>query len=541
MHRAITLLFVGLLLATSSTIPAAAQSTGEDATINSVAYTGSDGTTLSGVEVALWQSGTHQFTVNASSTAGAEGDICLVTSPAGSDTERQIACEPISIQADGATRVMIPVSEWPADLTGQQEAKVLIRSANGSTILDTHTFSLAAITRDGDLDGDGLSNEREASLGTNLQAADTDGDGLSDKMEVGTYGSDPKAVDTDGDGIDDATEVNQYKTDPTMPDTDDDGLADGAELEHQTDPIKADSDGDGVADGPEVNVHETDPLQADTDQDGLGDGVEINDLETNPRKADTDGDGLSDNLEINTYQTDPTAIDTDGDGLQDGAEVNEYGTDPSLADSDEDGLTDGEEIHTYETGPTNPDSDGDGLQDGAEVNEYGTNPNKVDTDGDGQSDFAAVRGQGLGPLGPIAAGIAALILITLFLYRSGTLPDGIGQSVTGRVRGLTDRVRSAGESATEGAQSQSEKNVPEDLHLEALSKEERILRLLDEHDGRMRQADIVKETEWSKSTVSRVLADMESAEQVVKIDVGRGNIVTRPEDSPEGAASPFET
>lgn len=58
-----------------------------------------------------------------------------------------------------------------------------------------------------DNDGDGLTNDQEAQLGTDPNKADTDGDGLSDGDEVKKYRTDPKKVDTDGDGYSDAQEI----------------------------------------------------------------------------------------------------------------------------------------------------------------------------------------------------------------------------------------------------------------------------------------------------------------------------------------------
>jgi len=49
---------------------------------------------------------------------------------------------------------------------------------------------------DSDIDGDGLDNNLELSLGTDPMNPDTDGDGLSDGIEVNTYGSDPNHDDT---------------------------------------------------------------------------------------------------------------------------------------------------------------------------------------------------------------------------------------------------------------------------------------------------------------------------------------------------------
>lgn len=68
-----------------------------------------------------------------------------------------------------------------------------------------------------DTDGDGLSDEEEASLGTSINAPDTDNDGLYDREEVKIYGTDPLKSDTDGDGWKDGEEV-QKNQDPLSPD-----------------------------------------------------------------------------------------------------------------------------------------------------------------------------------------------------------------------------------------------------------------------------------------------------------------------------------
>jgi hypothetical protein len=68
---------------------------------------------------------------------------------------------------------------------------------------ETTSGGLTAATPD-DLDGDRLSNEAEALLGTSPVLADTDGDGIIDSMEVGELGFD--------------TEVNPYKFNPLVAD-----------------------------------------------------------------------------------------------------------------------------------------------------------------------------------------------------------------------------------------------------------------------------------------------------------------------------------
>ena len=58
-----------------------------------------------------------------------------------------------------------------------------------------------------DSDGDGLSDDRELSAGTNALEADTDGDGLNDYEEIEIWGTKPLLKDTDGDGFSDGEEV----------------------------------------------------------------------------------------------------------------------------------------------------------------------------------------------------------------------------------------------------------------------------------------------------------------------------------------------
>lgn len=150
---------------------------------------------------------------------------------------------------------------------------------------------------DADSDGDGLTDDEEASIGTDPNVADTDNDGLKDGEELNIYKTDPLKDDSDGDGSKDGDEVNSYKTNPLNQDSDGDGLPDGDELKRNTDPMKPDSDGDGLADGQEVNQYKTNPLKADTDDDGLSDGDEVA-RKTNPLRADTDGGSVNDGQEV---------------------------------------------------------------------------------------------------------------------------------------------------------------------------------------------------------------------------------------------------
>jgi len=137
----------------------------------------------------------------------------------------------------------------------------------------------------------------------------------------------PGGEDSDGDGLSDETEAT-LGTDPNVADTDGDALLDGDEVSRGTNPLVADTDGDGLSDGAEVAAG-TDPLDTDTDDDGVIDGEDPDPLDG--PDTDTDSDGLLDSIEA-TLGTDPNNADTslndvDGDGFTNLAEV-EQGTSP---------------------------------------------------------------------------------------------------------------------------------------------------------------------------------------------------------------------
>lgn len=79
-----------------------------------------------------------------------------------------------------------------------------------------------------------------------IKVIDTDGDGLKDEEEK-VLGTDINKFDTDGDGLNDFDEVKKWKTDPLDPDTDRDGYLDGEEVSAGYDPLgsgQLDSDND---------------------------------------------------------------------------------------------------------------------------------------------------------------------------------------------------------------------------------------------------------------------------------------------------------
>ncbi|MDY6818423.1 MAG: binary toxin-like calcium binding domain-containing protein [Halobacteriales archaeon] len=471
-------------------------------------------------------------------TATGEGeghyDLCLQTTRVTNGSRRELACQSTILSGNSTESITFEFDRWPEELLGRQTVRVVLSPDTlGQVETADASIPVYMLRKDGDVDGDHLTNRREVQLGTAFDRSDTDGDGLNDNLELTTYGTDPQADDTDGDGLDDGTEVNIHMTDPTAADTDGDGLSDPVELrKYGTNLNRIDTDGDGLDDAVELTTYQTDPTRVDTDGDGIDDTSEVNTYQTDPNAADTDNDGLNDALELLTYETDPTQADTDGDGLDDGAEAFEFETDPAKADTDGDGLDDGAEINAYGTDPNVADTDGDGLLDGSEANRYGTNPTNPDTDGDGVDDGAER------PFSWVSTGwsqwfvVGGVLVLGLgiggWLFRDRLpielpTPDASPETLS------TDG--DGGEMTPEPTE-QATTNVP-------LTNEDRVVALLEDHGGRLEQSEIVEETEWSKATVSRILSRMEEAEQIEKISVGRGNIIALPDAAPEHAQPPF--
>lgn len=75
---------------------------------------------------------------------------------------------------------------------------------------------------------------------------------------------------------------------------------------------------------------------------------------------------------------------------------------------------------------------------------------------------------------------------------------------------------------------------------ELMSDEDRVIAMLEDRGGRMKQVNIVEETGWSKSKVSMLLTDMEEDGTLSKLRVGRENIVSLSGHEPEAAGSPFD-
>ncbi|MFD1598043.1 helix-turn-helix transcriptional regulator [Halobellus rarus] len=114
-----------------------------------------------------------------------------------------------------------------------------------------------------------------------------------------------------------------------------------------------------------------------------------------------------------------------------------------------------------------------------------------------------------------------------------------GAAGTGGPDGSTGAARTpseAGQSVSADAGAPSGAEAPEnavaggEADLSLLSDEERVERLLERNGGRMKQATIVDETDWSDAKVSQLLSAMAEEGRVDKLRLGRENLISLPDD-----------
>lgn len=121
-------------------------------------------------------------------------------------------------------------------------------------------------------------------------------------------------------------------------------------------------------------------------------------------------------------------------------------------------------------------------------------------------------------------------LVGAAVYQSGALSRGDGVPSDGAAK--------AAGAATEPSTPDAEPaGIPDE---ELLSDNDRVVKLLEDNGGRMKQVNIVDETEWSKSKVSMLLSEMEDDGDISKLRVGRENIISLAGQEPEAAGSPFD-
>jgi len=140
------------------------------------------------------------------------------------------------------------------------------------------------------------------------------------------------------------------------------------------------------------------------------------------------------------------------------------------------------------------------------------------------------------PITLVGLAIGGLGVVALAAYavtrRGGvSLPAGGTDDDDGETA-VTDgaSAESAAETGSGGPTDDGAAATDEAVDTELLSDEERIERLLETNGGRMKQATIVKETEWSNAKVSQLLSAMDEAGRIDKLRIGRENLISFPDE-----------
>ncbi|WP_228546427.1 helix-turn-helix transcriptional regulator [Halegenticoccus tardaugens] len=68
---------------------------------------------------------------------------------------------------------------------------------------------------------------------------------------------------------------------------------------------------------------------------------------------------------------------------------------------------------------------------------------------------------------------------------------------------------------------------------------DRIRQLVEDHDGRVKQSQIVEQVDWSKAKVSRLLSKLDEEGEITKLRIGRENLICLRGREPPASRSPF--
>jgi hypothetical protein len=124
-------------------------------------------------------------------------------------------------------------------------------------------------------------------------------------------------------------------------------------------------------------------------------------------------------------------------------------------------------------------------------------------------------------LGGAAVLILGLVVAVGYMARQGTVGAG-GVAENDDADG--------GQPGTAAETERDDAEESEEVDVELLSDEERVERLLEQNGGRMKQAQIVKETGWSNAKVSQLLSAMDDDDRVDKLRIGRENLISFPDE-----------
>ena len=166
-----------------------------------------------------------------------------------------------------------------------------------------------------------------------------------------------------------------------------------------------------------------------------------------------------------------------------------------------------------------------------------TPDNAVVWDGD-STDFVtgeprivvAASGSGLTP--GMLIGVIIVILLAgvggWFYQRQPTAADSASPAATANeAADESDSAAADSPNDDDGATAAAADDEPDP---ELLSNEEQVLRLLDEHGGRMKQKQVIEELGWTDAKTSKVVSGLREDGQIDSFRIGRENVLTFPDE-----------
>ena len=154
----------------------------------------------------------------------------------------------------------------------------------------------------------------------------------------------------------------------------------------------------------------------------------------------------------------------------------------------------------------------------------------------GSTDTGLITAIGGGPGWPLLGALFGLGLAAAAVIWYRRYGPGAGEPATGESPPDAAQPAPAAADAADEPPEETDSIADEEL----LTDEDRVVKLIRENGGRMKQVNIVEETGWSKSKVSMLLSDMEDEGTISKLRVGRENIISLEGFEPEATKSPFE-
>jgi len=134
--------------------------------------------------------------------------------------------------------------------------------------------------------------------------------------------------------------------------------------------------------------------------------------------------------------------------------------------------------------------------------------------------------------GLLVGALAVVAVVGYLLTRGGlsapSLPTSASPDDSGETAVTDGASAEPGDVAAAGTTAETDEGDTVDAEL--LSDEERIERLLERNGGRMKQATIVKETDWSNAKVSQLLSSMDDEGRIDKLRIGRENLISFPDE-----------